>query len=87
MPRVFHSDALIDKSLLRSFALSRLRHLMTIAIASAQMQVPAAMAAHAAWGASCQGGNKRTNTDNKIIGIISTIPAANKPSRSRIGGR
>ena len=42
--------------------------------------------AYAAWAASCQGENMRTNTDNMIIGMASTIPAANKPSRPKMGG-
>jgi len=45
-----------------------------------------AMATHAAWVASSQGGNKRTITDNKIIGVTSTMPAANKPSLPKMVG-
>ena len=45
-----------------------------------------AMAAHAAWVASCQGGNKRTSTAARSAERVSTIPAATKPSRPKMGG-
>lgn len=36
--------------------------------------------------ASCHGGRKRTNIDNKTNGRTSTQPAVNKPSLAKIGG-